>query len=237
MNHTQSNPPSRSPGAITVTAFKWVPWFAKGNVRDHRVRWVLNEVGWPYRMRLLDSQDQKDPGYRAVQPFGQVPIMEEAGRAPLFESGAIVLDVAMRSGQLLPEDDQLRSQVICWVFAALNSIEPFFAQLAEIDFFTDDDDLRERRRPAVNAAIRQRLDQLATALGSHAYLVGECFTIADLMVSSVLKVLGHSDLLDPYPALCAYRDRCFARPAYQKAIADQCAEIDAHRPEDMKYAA
>lgn len=69
---------------ITITALKWVPPFAQGNVRDHRARWVLNEVEWPYRVRLLDTDDQQDAAYLAKQPFGQVPILEEPGRAPLF---------------------------------------------------------------------------------------------------------------------------------------------------------
>ena len=47
---------------ITITAFKWVPPFAQGQVRDHRVRWVLNEVGWSYEVRLLDTEGQHSPG-------------------------------------------------------------------------------------------------------------------------------------------------------------------------------
>ncbi len=89
---------------ITVTALKWVPPFAQGQVRDHRVRWVLNEVGWPYEVRLLDTDDQQSEAYRASQPFGQVPVLEEEGRPPLFETGAILLDVANRSGRLLPTE-------------------------------------------------------------------------------------------------------------------------------------
>ena len=232
---TPTQTPPATPGAITITAFKWVPDFAKGNVRDHRVRWMLREAGWPYRVRLIDSQDQKGPAYRKVQPFGQVPLLEEKGRVPLFGTGAIVLDVATRSGRLLPQDESQRSLAICWVFAALNSLEPFLAQLPEIDFFTADEDLRERRRPAINTMIKERLDQLATALGSRPFLVGNDFTIADLMVSSVLKVIGHRDILDAFPTLVEFRDRCFARDAYRRAIEEQRAEIEAHQPQDMKY--
>jgi len=221
--------------SITVTALKWAPPFAQGNVRDHRIRWVLNEVGWPYDCRLLDSADQLDPSYLAKQPFGQVPVMEETGRPPLFESGAILLDVAQRSGQLLPADEGQRSLTISWMFAALNSLEPFFANLAEVDFFIEDADMKEKRRPGVVKTIRQRLEQLSNALGDRNYLVGESFTIADLMNASVLKILGHTDLLDDFPNLVAYRNRCLERPAYRKAIADQCADIARHTPSDMKY--
>jgi glutathione S-transferase len=86
---------------ITVTAMKWAPSFAAGQVRDHRVRWILNEVDWPYEVRLVDAPTMKSASYRGgLQPFGQLPVLEEPGRPPMFESGAIVLDVAMRAGRL-----------------------------------------------------------------------------------------------------------------------------------------
>lgn len=221
--------------SITVTALKWAPPFAQGNVRDHRIRWVLNEVGWPYKCRLLDKGDQLDPSYLGEQPFGQVPVLEETGRPPLFESGAILLDVAQRSGQLLPADEGQRALTISWLFAALNSLEPYFANLAEVDFFMEDAEMKEKRRPGVVKAICQRLQQLSNALGDRDYLVGDSFTIADLMTASVLKVLGHTDLLDGLPNVRAYRNRCLERPAYKKAVADQCADIARHTASDMRY--
>ena len=84
---------------ITITAMKWAPPFAAGNVRDHRVRWVLNEVGWPYDVRLIDAPELASEAYREFQPFGQGPYLEEDGRPTLFETGAIVVDVATRAGK------------------------------------------------------------------------------------------------------------------------------------------
>jgi glutathione S-transferase len=173
---------------ITIAALKWVPPFAQGQVRDHRARWVLDEVGWPYRVRLLDTEDQQEAGYRKSQPFGQVPAMEEDGRPPIFETGAILLDVATRSGKLLPADEGQRAQAICWLFAALNSIEPAVANLAEVDFFIQDEEVKAKRRPAVVEAVKAKLGQLAAAFGSRDYLVGDMFTIADMMTMSVLKL-------------------------------------------------
>jgi glutathione S-transferase len=221
--------------SLTVTALKWVPPFAQGNVRDHRIRWVLNEVGWPYDCRLIDTADQLDPAYLAEQPFGQVPVLEETGRPPLFETGAIVLDVAQRSGKLLPADAGQRALAISWLFAALNSVEPLLANLAEVDFFIKDEGQKAARRPGVIKAVAQRLKQLSDALGDRNYLVGDSFTIADLMTASVLKIVGHTNLLDSFPNLVAYRDRCLERPAYRKAVADQRADIARHTPADMKY--
>src|SRR5262249_40861603 len=114
---------------ITISAFKWVPEFARGQVRDLRVRWALEEAGLPYRGRLLEQGEQHDPDYRALQPFGQVPIFEEDGFV-LFESGAIVLHVGARSETLLPKDAGARARAAQWLIAALNSIEPFVMNVA-----------------------------------------------------------------------------------------------------------
>jgi len=220
---------------ITITAFKWVPPFAQGQVRDHRVRWVLNEVGWPYKVRLLDAQDQQSARYRSEQPFGQVPILEEDGRPTLFETGAIILDVADRAGKLLPADADQRSMMLSWYFAALNSVEPFLANLAEVDFFMKDADEKAVRRPRVRDMAEKRLGELQRGLGEREWLVGDAFTAADLMTSSVLKIAKSLDILGGFPALVAYQQRCFDRPAYEKAIADQCATFARHSVEDMHY--
>ena len=116
---------------ITISAFRSVPDFAQGQVRDLRARWALEEAGLPYRSRLLDQGDQDKPGYRALQPFGQVPILEDDGFV-LFESGAIVLYVGERSEALLPKDPEARARATQWLVAALNSIEPFVMDVARI---------------------------------------------------------------------------------------------------------
>ena len=220
---------------ITITALKWVPPFAAGQVRDHRVRWILNEVGWPYRVRLVDAPTLASPEYKASQPFGQVPVMEEDGRPPMFETGAIVLDVAMRANKFLPADAVGRAEALTWVFAALNSVEPFLQNVAEVEYFLKDEEEKNRRRPRVRKAANQRLGQLQEALGTRQWLVGDAFTVADLMIASVLKIARGLDLLGPFPALLAYQDRCLDRDAYRKAVADQRATIDAHGPADMRF--
>src|SRR6185369_15591548 len=117
---------------ITVTAFKWVPPFAQGLVRDLRVRWALEEAGLSYEPHLIGPQDQKSDAYRRLQPFGQVPVLEEDDLA-LFESGAIVLHIAERSDALMPQDQRARAQTRSWMFAALNSVEPPITMLNVID--------------------------------------------------------------------------------------------------------
>jgi glutathione S-transferase len=222
---------------ITVTAFKWVPPFAQGQVRDHRVRWVLNEVGWPYQVRLIDSEDQRSREYRARQPFGQVPLMEEDGRPALFESGAIVLDVALRGRRLLPADEGERGLALSYYFAALNSVEPFLMNLAEVDFFLKDEAEKAVRRPRALAMVEKRLGELERALGGRRWLAGDDFSIADLMTASVLKIARSLDVIGAFPGLSAYQSRVCERPAYRRAIAEQCAAFAAHSAADMKYPA
>src|SRR5262249_31948527 len=106
---------------ITISAFKWVPEFAYGQVRDLRARWALEEAGLPYKTRLLQHGDQDKPDYRALQPFGQVPILQD-GDFTLFESGAIVLYIGERSEALLPKGPVARAHATQWLIAALNSI-------------------------------------------------------------------------------------------------------------------
>ena len=123
--------------AIKVSAYRWVPPFAQGLVRDLRVRWALEEAGLPYEQRLLDFRD-KPEGYRKLQPFGQVPSFED-GALVLFESGAIVQHIAERSTALLPADPSARARAMSWMFAALNSVEPSIMSLIQIDLkFAED---------------------------------------------------------------------------------------------------
>src|SRR5579864_9079355 len=133
------------PSMITISAFSHVPDVAKGLVRDLRVRWALEEARLAYKVRLLEQGDQNKPEYRALQPFGQVPIFEEDGLV-LFESGAIVLHIGERSETLLPKDPGARARAVQWVLAALNSVEPPLVTAALIDGFYADQEWAKLRR-------------------------------------------------------------------------------------------
>jgi glutathione S-transferase len=212
---------------ITISAFKWVPPFAQGQVRDLRARWALEEAGLAYRTMLLEGkEDQDSAAYRARQPFGKVPMFEEDGLV-LFESGSIVLHIGERSETLLPADPAARARAITWLFAALNSIEIVLMPLAEIDFFFPDEEWAKLRRPEAETAARERLGELAAWLGEREYLE-ERFTVGDLMMSSVLRIARHTDLVTGVPNLKAYQARCEARPAFQRALRAQLAVFEAH---------
>lgn len=214
---------------IRLSAFRWVPPFAQGLVRDLRVRWALEEAGLEYEERLIGPEDQKSQGYRELQPFGQVPAYEEDGLV-LFESGAIVLHVAERSAALMPASTAARARARSWLIAALNSIEPAIQNLAEIDLFHANEAWAIARRPAVEDRVRVRLTELSSYLGAGQYLVEDRFTAADLMMTTVLRILRHTDLLAEVPALDAYRRRCESRPAFQKALVDQMAPFARNAP-------
>lgn len=205
---------------IQVTAFKWVPSFAQGSVRDIRVRWALEEAGLGYDDRLLGFEDTATPAYRARQPFGQVPAFSD-GKVEMFESGAIVLWIAQGSDQLMPADDAGRATVMTWLFAAMNSVEPFVAELAGIDLFHAGEAWTVERRPQVETFLRKRLGDLQTALGDRDWFANGRFSAADILMTHVLRDLRHTDIVADYPALADYVARAEARPAFKRALADQ----------------
>lgn len=207
---------------IVLTTYEWVPDFAAPLMRALRVRWALEEAGLPYEVRTVAlGEEQRSPEHLARQPFGQAPAFEDDGLV-LFESGAIVLHVAERHEALLPANRAARARAVAWVFAALNSVETDILQLALIDLFHAQEEWTMDRRPQVEKAVRDRLTLLQGALGGSDYLEGR-FTVGDLMMADVLRILGHTDILSDYPALAAYKDRCEARPAFQRALSAQMA--------------
>ena len=212
----------------TVTAFRWVPPFAQGLVRDLRVRWALEEAGLRYEERLIGPEDQNSEAYRRLQPFGQVPVYEEEGLT-LFESGAIVLHIAEASEGLMPSEPAARARAITWMFAALNSIEPHLQNLVLIDLFHTKEEWAKQQRPVVLQRVEKRLDELATWLDGREWLEDR-FSAGDLLMASVLRIPRHTTLVTARPALEAYRLRCEARPAFQKALADQLAPFAKNAP-------
>ena len=209
---------------ITISAFKWVPEFAHGQVRDLRARWALEEAGIPYRTRLLVLGDQDKPDYRALQPFGQVPILQD-GEFTLFESGAIVLYIGERSETLLPKDPVARAHATQWLIAALNSIEPFLMNVALIALFYANEEWAKLRRPGAGDVAKRRLVGLSKSLGDKPYLDGDRFTAGDLMMTTVLRILKHTDIVTGDKHLAAYIDRCTARPAFKRALDAQVGDF------------
>jgi glutathione S-transferase len=212
----------------TITAFERSPDRGKGLARDMRVRWAFEEVGQPYDVRLVSFSDMKEPAHRRLHPFGQIPTYEE-GDLALFESGAIVLHIAERHTGLLPQDANARARAIAWMFAALNTVEPPIVERTMATIVERDKSWYEERLPMLDARVRARLGELSSRLGRADWL-DDAFSAGDLLMVTVLRRLNSSGILKEYPTLCAYIARGEARPAYQRAFADQLAVFTGKPP-------
>lgn len=212
-----------------ITAFRWVPPFAQGLVRDLRIRWALEEIGRPYRVRLLDATNPRPPEYFLEQPFGQVPAYRD-DEVQLFESGAILIHLGSQDERLLPRDHSAKMRAIAWLIASLNSVEPTFFELIAIDIFNKGQEWTKERRPQVVDRIDGRLGLLSEALGDKEWLEDR-FTIGDLMLVAALRQLRHTDLIDQHPNIAALVARGEVRPAFQRALADQLAVFQQHEPQ------
>jgi glutathione S-transferase len=205
----------------TITAFERSPDRGRGLARDMRVRWALEEVGQPYDVRLVSFATMKEPEHRALHPFGQIPTYEE-GDLALFESGAIVFHIAERHAGLLPDDANARARAITWMFAALSTVEPPIVDRSFATLFDHDKIWYGERLPILEDRVRVRLGELSSRLADAEWL-DDAFSAGDLLMVTVLRRLNGSGLVEEYPNLSAYVARAEARPAYQRAFADQLA--------------
>lgn len=212
---------------ITITVFERAFDEGRGLARDMRVRWALEEVGQPYKVRPVPWEKFKDQAHLARNPFGQIPTYEE-GELTLFESGAIVLHIAERFPGLLPQDSDARARAIMWMFAALSTIEPPIVDRDVVEYFEAGKSWQGERFAMVDERIRVRLTQLAASMGDSDWLDG-AFSAADIIMVHVLRRLEGSGLLEDFPTLPAYIARAEARPAYQRAFAAQLALWEANK--------
>ena len=205
----------------TITAFERSPDRGRGLARDMRVRWALEEVGQPYDVRLVSFSGMKEPAHRKLHPFGQIPTYEE-GDLALFESGAIILHIAQRHAGLLPPEANARARAIAWMFAALSTVEPPIVERSMAFILERDKSWYAERLPMLDDRVCVRLGELSNRLGNGEWLDG-AFSAGDLLMVTVLRRLESSGLLERYPKVAAYIARGEARPAYQRAFADQLA--------------
>jgi glutathione S-transferase len=212
---------------IEITAFEWVPEFAHGLVRDLRVRWALEEAGLDYRVRLLG---QNRPDYVKEQPFDQVPCFND-GTVRIFETGAIVQYIGEKSEALLPRHPQGKYRAIQWTYAALNSVEPAVQHRVLLDAFYGDQEWARLRKPSADEFARLKLKRVSDRLADNDWLEGDRFTIADLMMVTVLRLAARGELLSDTPNLAAYVKRGEARPAFARALEDQLAAFREHEPQ------
>ena len=200
-----------------IWTFDWVPEGPRGFVRDMRLRWACEEAGISYAVRTVPFEN-RGPEHFAHQPFGQVPFLSDGG-IDMFESGAGLLHLARRSEVLMPRDPAGTAETIEWTIAALNSIEMVTVPWWFID-------MNGAQENPLTGWVESRLDHVETVLKRREWLAAGRFTVADLLMADVLripKVRGFGDR----PATEAYVARITARPAFEKARADQMAHFAA----------
>lgn len=209
-------------GELVLTTFDWVPEPPRGNVRDLRVRWALEEAGLPYRVASVPFADRK-PEHFDHQPFGQVPWLTD-GDLSIFESGAILLHLGERSETLLPAEPRDRAEAVKWLFAALNSVEAVSQPWALLIFTGNSGDRPEWK--FFDGWLKARLKHMEPVLAKREWLAGS-FSVADILMADVLRVIDRFGGLAEYPASLDYVTRATARPAFAKAHADQLAHFAA----------
>jgi glutathione S-transferase len=203
---------------ITVYGFKRVRDVVIGETRDLRALWALEETGLPYQVHGLDyieGETQTD-AYRRISPFNQVPVIDDDGFI-VAETGAIVIYLAEKAGKLIPTDLRGRSRVTQWCCTALNNIEPTLLQIQVIDG-GGEAATGSLRRPALVDRAREKFTVLDEQLSSRPFLAGDDFTVADIMMTMVLREIRKTDLIEPFPALKDYFARCQTRPAWRQTL-------------------
>jgi glutathione S-transferase len=201
---------------IKLYGFARVNKVARGKTRDLRVLWTLEEIGLPYEIVGMDhpNHDLDSPAYRALNPFGQIPVIDDDG-VVVSESGAILLYLARKSGKLMPHDLAGEAQVLRWSFAALTTIE---VPVLSLWFVNASGGKGSKPSEALHAWAEMRLKQLDGWLTHRTFIATEDFSVADILMTHALDAGTPQEMLKPYPSLLAYRARCTGRPAWKKTL-------------------
>jgi glutathione S-transferase len=201
---------------ITLYGFGTIFPEGIGETKDLRAQWALEETGLPYRVHAIDhtAGEHESDAYGRISPFRQVPVIDDDGFV-VAESAAVVLYLAEKAGKLIPNDVQGRTRVVQWCFAAVSTVDPTFQTLDVIGIFDADNKQLEGE---VRKLAHRWLAHVERRLEDREWIACDEFTVADIMMACVLRNVRKTDLLDPFPKLAAYYERCFARPAWQRTL-------------------
>jgi glutathione S-transferase len=210
---------------LKIYGFARVNKMARGNTRDLRVLWALEEMGLPYEIVGMDhpNHDLDAPSYRALNPFGQIPVIDDDG-VVVTESGAILLYLARKTGKLMPRDLAGEAQVLRWSVAALNTIE---VPVLTAWFVDISGGKGTKPSEALRGWADKRLQQLDGWLADRQFVATDDFTVADILVTHVLGGGTDQALLQPYANVRAYRARCSDRPAWKRTLDAYCERVEA----------
>jgi glutathione S-transferase len=205
------------PNPITIWTLDWVPNGPRGFVRDIRLRWACEEAGIAYAVRTIPFED-RETNHLDRQPYGQVPFLDDGG-LKIFESGACLIHLARKSEKLMPRDSAGEAETLQWAFSALNSVE----MVSVPWWFLEVTGAKEN---GLTGWLQSRLGHIERVLSGRDWLAAGRFTVADLLMTEVLRVAKVRALGDR-PATETYVKRMTDRPAFQKAYADQMAHFEA----------
>jgi glutathione S-transferase len=204
---------------ITLYGFGNIFPAGRGETKDLRAQWALEETGLPYRVHALDhgGGELDSDAYSRISPFRQVPVIDDDGFV-VAESAAVALYLAEKAAKLIPNDVQGHTRVVQWCFAAVSTVEPTLVCLDLIEIFDSG-----QAAPKLNTEVRKIagrwLGDVERRLEDREWIACADFTVADIMMASVLRGIRKTDLMDPFPKLKAYYERCLARPAWQRTLA------------------
>ncbi|HEY4179553.1 MAG TPA: glutathione S-transferase family protein [Kofleriaceae bacterium] len=210
---------------LKLFGFSRVNKMARGNTRDLRVLWALEEMQVPYEIAGMDhpNHDLDASTFRVLNPFGQLPVIDDDG-VVLSESAAIVIYLARKCGKLIPSDLAGEAQVLRWSFAAMNTVEMPLLSYWFVGMVAGKEG---KAREGLAQFANRHLSALDTWLGARTFIATDEFTVADILMSHVLISGADEELLAPYAHVRSYRDRCKARPAWQRTIERYCERVEA----------
>ena len=203
---------------ITLYGFGRIFPEGRGETKDLRAQWALEETGLPYRVHALDHTggELDSDAYSRISPFRQAPVIDDDGFV-VAESAAVVLYLAEKAGKLIPGDVQGRTRVVQWCFAAVGTVEPTLTCLDLIGMF-DSGKAAHKLHAEVPKLARRWLGDVERRLEGREWIACDDFTAADIMMAGVLRTIRKTDLMEPFPKLTAYYERCLARPAWQRTL-------------------
>jgi glutathione S-transferase len=203
---------------ITLYGFGRIFPEGRGETKDLRAQWALEETGLPYRVHALDHTGGELDGeaYGRLSPFRQAPVIDDDGFV-VAESAAVVLYLAEKAGKLISQDFQGRTRVVQWCFAAVSTVEPTLVCLDVIEIF-DKDRVAHKVTAEVRKLAGRWLGGVERRLEGREWIACEDFTVADILMSCVLRSIRKTDLMDPYPRIKEYYQRTVARPAWQRTL-------------------
>jgi glutathione S-transferase len=212
---------------LKVYGFSKVNAFARGNTRDLRVLWALEEMQMPFELVGMDhpAHDLNSEAYRRLSPFAQIPAIDDDG-VVLSESAAILIYLAKKAGKLIPPDAAGEAQVLRWSFAAMNTVELPLLTLLLMGFVTKNDEPPKYRDFTV-AWAKRHLANLDRWLDGREFIATEAFTVADILMAHALDEIKDKRFIEAFPRVASYRERCLARPAWKRALESYFARVEA----------